>query len=136
MMLINETPPSIRRIDTNRDDAYAFEITGRVNAADVENIYGLLEGAYTLHDRIDLIVIFHDYEGIDRNAAWKRHSMRGKMRALKHIRKYAVVGGPGWVKPVMGFFKPFLSVEMKHFELDDLTAAWEWLGAEPLPGPA
>lgn len=132
-MLINETPPNIRRIDTDREDAFAFEITGEIQAADVENIYGLLEGAYELHDKIDLIVIFDNYEGTEWNAVWSGNTMRGKARALKHIRKYAVVGGPGWIQPMMSVFKPLLSVEMKHFEDDDTEAAWEWIGAKPKP---
>ncbi len=44
-MLVNENPPTIKRIDTTRDDAYAFDVTGHVTAPDIENMYGLLEGA-------------------------------------------------------------------------------------------
>ncbi|WP_011580831.1 MULTISPECIES: STAS/SEC14 domain-containing protein [Chelativorans] len=132
-MLINETPPSVRRIDTDQPDAYAFEITGYIETADIENMYGLLEGAYQLHDQIDVIVIIHDYEGIDWGGAWKEQAYLQKVKALKHIRRYAVVGGPTWVQAMMGIVKPFLSVEMKHFELEQAEAAWEWLGARPLP---
>lgn len=132
-MLINETPPHVRRIDTDREDAYAFEITGHITAADVENMYGLLEGAYELHDRIDVIVLIHDYEGFDWSAAWKDQVMFGKTQAFKHIRKCAVVGGPGWIGTMVGFFGPFFSMEMKHFEIAGLDAAWEWVGANPLP---
>lgn len=135
-MLINETPPHVRRIDTDREDAYAFEVTGHISAADMENMYGLLEGAYELHERIDVIVLIHDYEGLDWGAAWKEQTIRGKGRALKHIRKYAVVGGPGWIKPVIALSKPFLSMKMRHFEPEEAEAAWEWIGARPLPGPA
>jgi hypothetical protein len=135
-MLINETPPSIRRIETDREDAYAFEVTGHITSSDIENMYGLLEGAYQLHDKIDVIVIFHDYEGVDWSGAWKDQSLFEKVEALKHIRKYAVVGGPAWVQAVIGLAKPFLSVEMKHFDLEEVAAAWAWVGAEPLPGPA
>ena len=135
-MLINDTPPNVRRIETDREGAYAFEVKGFISAADVENMYGLLEGAYELHDRIDLIVIVHDYEGIDWSAAWKEPTIFGKTRALKHIRKYALVGGPAWFHAGVSFFKPFLSIEMKTFELEEVESAWEWIGAKPLPGPA
>lgn len=131
-MLINDTPPNVRRIDTDRDDAYAFEITGHITAADVENMYGLLEGAYELHERIDLIVIIHDYEGFEWSAAWQEQALLGK-KVLDHIRKYAVVGGPGWMGPMIGMFRPFLSPDMRHFEVEESEAAWEWIGARPLP---
>ncbi|UUP16086.1 STAS/SEC14 domain-containing protein [Nitratireductor thuwali] len=132
-MLINETPPSIRRIDTSRDDAYAFEVTGHITASDIENMYGLLEGAYLLHEKIDLIVIIHDYEGFDWSAALREKSMLGKTHALKHIRKYAVVGGPSWMGPTMAVLRPFFSMEMRHFDLEQQNEAWDWLQAEPAP---
>ena len=134
-MLINEPPPSIRRIETDRADAYAFEITGYIEPADIENMYGLLEGAYQLHDKIDVVVMIHDYEGVDWSGAWKDQSFLEKIKALKHIRRYAVVGGPTWVRAMMGVMEPFLSVEMKHFELEEVAAAWEWIGTKPLPSP-
>lgn len=129
--MLNENPPNVRRIDTSRDDAYGFEICGHVTTADVENLYGLLEGAYTIHDKIDVIVVIHDYEGFDWDAAWREQTIIGKTNALKHIRKYAVVGGPSWMASVMGMFKPFLSIEMKHFEMDAIGEAWEWIEARP-----
>ncbi len=43
--------PAVRRIETDRSDACAFEIVGHVSPADIENLYGLLEGAYALHRR-------------------------------------------------------------------------------------
>ena len=129
--MLAETPPNVRRIETDRDDAYAFEITGHINSADIENLYGLLEGGYALHDKIDLLVLIHDYEGFDWSAAFTETTMVGKTHALKHIRKYAVVGGPGWMRGVINFSKPFFSIEMKHFEPEHVAAAWEWINAKP-----
>ncbi|MCT8999685.1 SpoIIAA family protein [Chelativorans intermedius] len=130
-MFINENPPRVRRIDTDREDTYAFEVTGHITAADVENLYGLLEGAYELHDRIDVIVIFHDYEGVDWNAAWKDQGMRGKTGAFAHIRKCAVVGGPAWLGTALALLGPLFSAEVKHFEARQEAAAWAWVGANP-----
>lgn len=128
-MFINETPPNIRRIDTDRQDALAFEMTGHITAPDVENVYGLIEGAYALHETIDVIVFIHDYEGFDWNAALREQTVLGKTHALKHIRRYAVVGGPGWISAALAVFRPFVSVEMKHFEAEESDAAWAWIGA-------
>lgn len=130
--MVYENPPSVRRVETDREDACAFEITGRVSAADMENLYGLLEAEYALHDKIDLLVLIHDYEGFDWSAAFTETTMAGKTHALRHIRKYAVVGGPDWMRGVIGFARPFLSIEMKHFELDQAGAAWTWIGANPV----
>ncbi|MDS1135674.1 STAS/SEC14 domain-containing protein [Nitratireductor indicus] len=131
-MIAIDEPPHVRRIDTDRDDAYAFEIVGHITSADVENLYGLLEGAYEIHDRIDVIVILHHYEGFDWQAAFKEQTMIGKTHALRHIRKYAFVGGPGWMSSIVSIVRPFFSMEIRHFELDQAEAAWEWIGAAPL----
>lgn len=127
----NDNPPNVRRIETSREDAYAFEIVGHIGATDMENLYGLLEGAYEVHDKIDVLVILHDYQGFDWQAAVKEQSMLGKTHALKHIRKYAVVGGPQWMSSMIALFRPFFSMEMKHFAAEESEAAWQWLGAEP-----
>ena len=81
--MIYETPPSIRRIETDRSDACAFEITGHITAADVENLYGLLEAEYALHDKLDLLVLIHDYEGFDWSAAFTEttHASARPMRS-------------------------------------------------------
>lgn len=128
-MIVHDNPPLIRRVDTGRDDAFAFEIAGRLAAPDIENMYGLLEAAYELHDRIDLLVLVRTYEGFDWNAALSRSTFTGKAHALKHIRRYAVVGGPGWMRMAIGLLKPFAPMEMKHFSADQEAAAWAWLDA-------
>jgi len=132
-MLINETPPSIRRIDTDRENALAFEVTGHIEGADIENLYGLIEGARQLHDSIDVILIVHDYEGIDWSAAWQHQPWFQQVQGLKHIHKCAVVGGPAWVPAMIGLIKPFLSAEMKHFTPEEAGTAWEWIEATRLP---
>jgi hypothetical protein len=124
-----EPPASIRRLDTDREDVFAFDVVGHIKASDVENIYGLLEGAYSLHDKIDMLVRIREYEGVDWDAAMKDFRLLGKTHALKHIRRYAVVGGPGWMGAVIALFNPFFRVEMKHFDAAEEAEAWAWIGA-------
>ncbi len=86
--------PAIRRIDTDRDDLCALEVAGHFTSNDLENAYGLLEGAYAMHDKVDLLVRIKDYDGFDWGAVFDESTIRGKAQALRHIRNYAVVGGP------------------------------------------
>ncbi|MBN9066562.1 MAG: STAS/SEC14 domain-containing protein [Rhizobiales bacterium] len=128
-MGLMEPPLAVRRLETDREDVFAFDIVGHITASDVENIYGLLEGAYSLHDKIDMLVRVKDYEGVDWDAAMKDFRLLGKTHALKHIRRYAVVGGPGWIGAMVAVFKPFFRVEMKHFDVKEEAQAWAWIGA-------
>ena len=60
-----EAVPAIRRIDTNRDALFAIDIVGDVSAADAENLFGLLEAAYAMHPRIDVLVRLTDHGSVD-----------------------------------------------------------------------
>ena len=133
-MGIMEPPASICRLDTDREDVFAFDVVGHIKAPDVENIYGLLEGAYSLHDKIDMLVRIKDYEGVDWDAAMKDFRLLGKTHALKHIRRYAVVGGPGWIGAMIAVFNPFFRIEMKHFDTAEEARAWTWIGASEVTG--
>jgi hypothetical protein len=123
--------PAVRRIDTNRPDAFAVQISGYVTAADVENLYGLLEGAYELHDRIDVLVRLVDYEGTDWAAVNRHTTEDGRNHAMQHVRRCAAVGEPDWTGRAGGFFSPELPVELKHFPLESEDEAWQWIGAAP-----
>ena len=48
--------PALTRLDTERDDVYAFEIDGQVSKEEVEDVYQVLEKAYAEHDKIDLLI--------------------------------------------------------------------------------
>jgi hypothetical protein len=124
--------PAIRRIETDRGDLCALEIVGHFTANDLENAYGLLEAAYTEHEKVDLLVRMGRYDGFDWSAIVNRRTIGGKTQALRHIRKYAVVGGPAWISPMLVCCKPLTSIKLKHFAVGDETKAWEWIGGKEL----
>ena len=131
-MPTTEALPAIRRIDTDRDDLCALEVVGHFSRADLENAYGLLEAAYLRHDKIDLLVRITRYEGFDWAVAFDRTTIRGEAQALRHIRRYAVVGGPVWMRTVIGIFGPLTSVKTRCFDAGDEAAGWEWIGGKPV----
>jgi hypothetical protein len=127
-----EPLPAIRRIETSRDDLCALEIAGRIMPPDVENAYGLIEGEFSQHDQIDLLVRIADYGGIDWATAANLDTLRRKLRAVGHIRHYALVGGPFWLRGMTALSAPFMSMEIRRFPLKDESDAWKWLKARPL----
>lgn len=130
-MTFLNTVPSIRRIENDRDTLFAVEIVGRVSAADAENLFGLLEGAYALTPKLDLLVRLTEYDGVDWHELSAETIERGKADALAHIERCATIGEPNWIPRVEGFFTS-LPVELKHFDADDEAEAWAWLGAKPV----
>lgn len=130
--------PAVRRIETDRDDLFAFEIAGHVTAADAENLYGLLEAAYALHPgsderpTLDVLVRLTDHEGVDWKDIPSETIEQGKARALAHIRRCAAIGEPDWTTHFKGLFATPVSVELRHFTSADEPSAWHWLAARPI----
>ncbi|ODT08053.1 MAG: hypothetical protein ABS58_04135 [Mesorhizobium sp. SCN 65-20] len=125
-------PPAIRRIETDRDDVFALEIVGRLTPADYENSYGLLDAAYREHDKIDILLRAEGYDGFDWSPIFSQSTWKEEFKAFKHIRRYAMVGGPAWMSTLTRFFSPLSPIEVRYFAPEDETKAWEWLGAEPI----
>jgi len=130
-----ESVPAVRRIDTDRQDLFAFDVVGEVSAADAENLFGLLEAAYALHSRIDVLVRLIDLDGVDWTDVSAETLEQGKANALEHIGRCATVGEPNWIPQVEGFFTASLPVELRHFKVEDEASAWDWLGARPVGSP-
>jgi len=125
-----EAVPAIRRIDTDRSDLLAVEIARPMTGADVENLYGLLEGAYALHPQIDLLVRWPEAEDV----AWPEVApdtvAEAREHARRHIRRCAAVGGSGDVSSLMRTLGGE-SAEYRRFSGDEEAEAWSWVGAAP-----
>lgn len=127
-----EEIPAVRKIETDRDDLLALEIVGHVTAADAENLFGLLEAAYALHPRIDVLVRAVDHDGVDWADIPGDTLDQGKAGAIGHVARCAAVGEPDWTRDAQGWLEPRLPVELRHFDAADEAAAWRWLGARPV----
>ena len=126
-----EAVPAIRRIETNRDALFAINVVGDVSPADAENLFGLLEAAYALHPRIDVLVRLTDEESVDWANISNDTLRQGVADAMRHVVRCAAIGEPGWASLVTGVFPKTLPFEFRRFDVDDEEAAWQWLGARP-----
>ncbi|TIU66948.1 MAG: STAS/SEC14 domain-containing protein, partial [Mesorhizobium sp.] len=114
-----EAVPAIRRIETNRDALFAIDVVGDVSPADAENLFGLLEAAYALHPRIDVLIRLTDEESVDW-ANIKQDTLRqGVADAMEHVVRCAVIGEPSWASLVAGVFPKTLPFEVRRFDVDD-----------------
>ena len=127
-----EAVPAVRRIDTNRDDLFAIDIVGEVNSADAENLYGLLEAAYALHPRLDVLVRLTEFETVDWSETSPQTIEQGREAAFVHVARCATVGGPDWTGRLQAKIQP--GQELRYIPAEDEAKAWEWLGAEPQEG--
>ncbi|MEX3010020.1 STAS/SEC14 domain-containing protein [Hoeflea sp. TYP-13] len=119
--------PAFTQLKTERDDVYAFEINGHISKQEIEEAYQILEKAYEKHDKINLFVRMGRYDGFDLSALFSDITYAGKLHAIRHMRRYALVGGPAWIANAIRFFAPLFRMEVRHFELDDEAEAWRWI---------
>lgn len=124
-----ERVPAVRRIETDRADAFAVEITGEFTSADAENLCGLLEGAYTLHDRLDLLVRVTALDAVEVGDMSRETAAFMKDHVAQHVGRCAIVDDGGWADRITRIFVPGGDVETRHFEPEDEPEAWRWLGA-------
>ena len=124
-----DSVPAIRRIEASRDDLFAIDIVGHVSAADGENLFGLMEAAYALYPRIDVLVRLVDYDGVDWAHIADETLKQGAVHALDHVGRCATIGEPDWTRDARHVLP---TIEFRHFEADEEAAAWQWLGAQPI----
>ena len=129
-----DSVPAIRRIETSRDDLFAIDIVGHVSAADGENLFGLMEAAYALHQRIDVLVRLVDHDGVDWTHIADETLKQGAIHVLEHVGRCATIGEPDWIADAQRFLPPSPPIEFRHFKAEDEAAAWQWLGASQIGG--
>ncbi|UVK45990.1 STAS/SEC14 domain-containing protein [Mesorhizobium sp. AR07] len=126
-----DSVPAIRRLETSRDDLLAIDIVGHISAADGENLFGLMEAAYALHQRIDVLVRLVDHDGVDWAEIANETLKQGTTHALEHVGRCAAIGEPDWAADARRTLPASPAIEFRHFKIEDEAAAWQWLGAQP-----
>lgn len=119
--------PALSRIETRRDDVYAFEMDGLLSKVESDEIFQTLEKAYQEHEKINLLLRIGRFDGFDWSTLFSETTFMGKLHAIKHLRRYAVIGGPGWISTAINAFNPLFRVEVRHFEYEEEADAWNWI---------
>jgi hypothetical protein len=129
-----EPIPAVRRLDTTRPDLFAVEIAGHVSEADIENLYGLLEGAYLIHPQIDILMRFVDHDGVDWGEVPSDTVEQGRAHAARHVRRCAAIGDSSVAKRFLRIFAPAESDDARRFSAEEEAEAWAWLDASETTG--
>lgn len=124
-----ESVPAVRRLGSSNEHVFAVEIHGHATSADIENLYGLLEGAFTLHEELDLIVRFVDCDGVDWSDVARNTTREGRLQAHDHIGRCAIVGEPDLARQMREFLALGSERETRLFLAGDEPEAWRWLDA-------
>lgn len=123
---------ALKIIPTTRANVLGIEIDGRLSAEEMGQVARELNRIR--HDRplTAMLVRFRSLAGFEPSIATDGEYLRMKLGLIRELDRYAVVGGPDWLKTWLRLWQPLLRLELRHFEQDDEDAAWTWLGAQPL----
>ncbi|EAQ28589.1 hypothetical protein NAP1_13358 [Erythrobacter sp. NAP1] len=108
----------------------AFELTGRLDREESERGVALVRASLEDPECSNLMIVIKRWHGFDPDAAISREVMAGKLELMKKIERYAIVGGPAWIRNLASTFSVLVKPEIKSFELDDQDDAIAWLREE------
>jgi hypothetical protein len=119
--------PSVRMIDTDAPDLVAFEIEGRIRAPDMRLLIDRFENAMQAHEKLRVLVRVVDFGGVSVEALRAEGLASVKMKGFRQVSRYAIVGGPDWMKTIADSVTPFVPVQTRRFEREKEDEAWAWL---------
>jgi hypothetical protein len=123
--------PAIRLIETTRPDVIAFEVAGKIRSEDMRLLVSTFDDALKAHERLSVLVRVNDFDGVSLDALRNDALWTVKMRGLRQVERYALVGGPNWLDKILHGVAPMVRTETRHFGHDEEDKAWEWLEAKP-----
>lgn len=116
-----------RKLPTHRDDLLAFVIDGRLDEDAMEDVAEEISKAYKRHGKVDLMVRIDDWRGFDVRGLFDDDLWKAKAGAFRHLRRYAVVGGPPWMGTVAQFMARFMPFDIRTFDANGEAQARVWL---------
>ena len=124
-------PPAIKFIPTTRPKVIAYEVDGRITEKDIDLAVKTMNEAYGKAEKIRVLGRFTNFKGFDLLAVARQDLLSMKSQALRKVERYAVVGAPTWLRNFLELINPMFNTEIRVFDVDKETDAWEWLGAFP-----
>lgn len=127
---------SLTIISTDSDAVLAFEIDGTVTNRDID--FAMAKVAPQLANSsgpLNFLARIGQLGIGDLTPFLNSKYLQFKLDALRRAGRYAVVGGPAWLRLWVNATAPLLSFELRHFFATDEAAAWQWVGAKARKHP-
>jgi hypothetical protein len=123
---------SLKLIETDRPGTLGFEVDGRISEPETERLAARMDELARGEDRLRLLVRVRNIGGAELGAILGSDYLRMKWNLLDRVERYAMVGGPSWLKASTNTLDRMFKGELRHFRADEEAAAWAWLEARPL----
>ncbi|WP_051651262.1 SpoIIAA family protein [Brevundimonas bacteroides] len=117
----------VRRVPERRRDLLTFEVLGQLDAEDMRYMADQVEQAFERRGKIDMLILFRRFEGATAGAVVEPHALRVELASIAHVRRYGVVGAPGWADAMIALGGWVTPIESKTFDIGEDAAARAWI---------
>ncbi|MGA9580851.1 MAG: STAS/SEC14 domain-containing protein [Allosphingosinicella sp.] len=123
--------PSIMIMETDKPEVIGFEIDGRISAVEADAVVDYFNAALEGDRPLRLLGKVKHLDGAELDAFFDRGFLKMKYDLLGRLDRYAIVGGPAWLRAWVTVLDKLTKAEIRHFKASDEPVAWQWLGAQP-----
>ena len=112
-------------LDLTKDNLIAFKVKGKVEKKDYEKLTPMLEKTEREFDTCKMYIEIEEIGDIEPAALWEDFKLY--FLHVRNFEKIAIVGQGDTIEKVTKLAKPFVSGEMKFFDIRESTKAREWI---------
>lgn len=108
----------------------AYELSGRLDREESERGVAAVRARMQDPSCTRMLLVIRKWHGFDLDRLLSRDVLAGKLEVANTLERYAIVGGPKWVRVYAEFTSHFVKAEIRGFEEDELDQAVTWLEAD------
>ncbi len=120
-------PETLRVLSNGDADIVAFDVDGRVTREGIDALSAHLSPLARPGAELKLLALVRHFDGFDPAILVDPKYLEFKFSLLRHVSRYAIVGGPEWMDRVSRLADPLLHMDLRHFDAGDEQAARAWL---------
>jgi hypothetical protein len=91
-----------------------------------------MNATFDAHDTVSLLLVFDGFDGMGAGAGVDMRTLKAQFRSVANVDNYAVVGALGVAATIIALMDKVIPVDARTFEMGQLRAAWDFVGAQPL----
>ena len=118
---------AFHELDIGNPRIAAFEVTGRLDLPESLRGIEMVRTRLEHPDCSRLLMVIKRWHGFEADVMFNREVMSAKFSMIDDIDRYAIVGGPEWLRNLTGIVSAAVKTEIKAFDLDDKDDAIAWL---------
>lgn len=107
----------------------AIRVSGKLTKADYAQLNPWLDEQLARHPRPALLVDMHDFHGWDGPGAMLEDARLG-IAHRDDLRRIALLGDRRWQSWLTTLFAPFMTAEVRYFDIAQAPEAWAWARGE------